>query len=56
MSLASQLESLDIKVAPVIEDLERYLLVHECEIAIDENDFGSLFRVFKVLIGRDPEK
>ena len=38
-----------------LEDLERYLLVHECEIAIDENDFGALFRVFKALIGREPE-
>jgi len=37
------------------EDLVGYLLDHEYEIFIDENDFGKLLNVFKVLMNRDPK-
>ena len=40
---------------PWKEDLVGYLLDHEYEIFIDENDFGKLLNVFKVLMKRDPK-
>ena len=35
--------------------LTQYLLVHEAEISIDENDFGTLYPVFKHIFRREPQ-
>ena len=40
----------------VREDLVEYLLSHEFDIAVDENDFGCLRNVFKAYIGREPNE
>ena len=33
-----------------------YLKNHEYDIAIDENDFGDLKGVFKLIVGREPKE
>ena len=39
----------------VMQDLINWLVDRECDIADGVEDFGELRRVFKLLIGRDPE-
>ena len=39
-----------------VKQIERYLLSHEFDISIGENDFDSLRGVFLDLIGRKPEE
>lgn len=39
----------------VIDDLKVWLLSHEADIAYSNDDFGSLYHVFVVFIGRDPK-
>jgi len=40
----------------VLADIKDYLLVHEYDIAIDENDFGTLENAFKAIAGRNPKE
>ena len=37
-------------------DIKRYLLSHEDDIALEENDFGCLKDAFWYYVGRNPEK
>lgn len=38
----------------VYDDLKRYLVDHEADIAFGINDFGDLKDTFELLVGREP--